>query len=133
MSMNMHVRERTRYRQIRPLKLATDWSAGVVAACLLWRHELAWALVVGLLPPILVSLYLVPLVDLTKNRQSAFGQYVAQHMTSAMEALRVLGLALFWFGAWYHWVWLMFLGAAVILAAWIEGVVFSHRWRDFHP
>lgn len=42
--MSMTLRERALYHQIHPVKLAVDWSAGLVSAVLLWRHRLAAAL-----------------------------------------------------------------------------------------
>jgi len=38
------IREKVLYHQIHPLKLFTDWSTGLVAVWLCWRHRLAEAL-----------------------------------------------------------------------------------------
>ena len=92
--------ERLLYHQIHPLKLLTDWSTAAVAAVLLWRHQLVAALLIGFLPSILVSLLLIRYSELEPYRTSAFGRYIAHHMTRAVEAGRFVGLALAWDGAW---------------------------------
>jgi len=86
--------ERVLYHQIHPAKLLVDWTAGLVAAGSLWRHHLIAALVVRLLPPFLASALLLTGrfdQDLLRYRASAFGRYVARHMTRAMEAKPIPG------------------------------------------
>ncbi len=92
----MAFRERALYHQTHRLKLATDWGTGVLAAVWLWQHRLAPALVVGVVPSVLVSAFLVRYADLRRERDSAFGRYVARHMTRAVEVGRLAGCAVFW-------------------------------------
>ena len=119
----MDLRARLLYHQIHPLKLLTDWGTAAVAAYLLWGHRLGAALLVGLIPSIVVSALLVRWADLTPYEVSPFGRYVARHMTSAVEGIRFLGLAVAWAGAWAMRPPFIALGVAVILGAWAWGLV----------
>jgi hypothetical protein len=47
----MNPKEKYLYHQTHPLKLLTDIGAAFGSLCLLWRHQLAFALVVMLAPP----------------------------------------------------------------------------------
>ena len=116
-------RERVLLHQIHPLKLATDWGTATAAAYLLWRHQLDTALVVGLVPPVIVTAALLRRADLGPLRASASGRYIQRHMTRRMEALRFGGLALAWLAAWYHRPVGIAIGVLVILAAWARGAV----------
>ena len=52
-------REKILYRQIHPLKLLTDWSAGFAAFPLFWRHRVRAALLLISVPPILTSVLIL--------------------------------------------------------------------------
>lgn len=119
----MELRERILYHQIHPLKLAVDWATAIVAAVLLWRHELAPALAVGFVPSVLVSVLLIRGADLRAQRDSAFGRYVAGWMTRGVEAARFGGLAIGWAGAWLHHPALVVIGVLWIVACWLGGLL----------
>ena len=119
----MDLRARLLYHQIHPLKLLTDWGTAAVAAWLLWDHRLGAALLVGFVPPILVTAILVRWADLEPYRDSSFGRYVARHMTRAVEGLRLAGLAVAWGAAWAHRPLYTAGGVAIILGAWAWGLV----------
>ncbi len=121
----MEFRERVLYHQIHPLKLATDWLTGIGASILLWQHCLGPALLLGLVPPVVVSTFLLLFADLTSYRSSAFGRYVARFMSRSVEAGRLLGLMVFWTGAWWHRSVLIATGVLVILACWLYGLWFG--------
>jgi flagellar biosynthesis component FlhA len=114
-------REKVLYHQIHPLKLLTDWGTAFIAVLLLWRHRLVAGLVVGLIPPIIVSAALVRWADLEPLKQSAFGRYVSGFMTHRVESVRLLGMIVVCIGAWYHMPTLSFAGLATILLAWASG------------
>jgi hypothetical protein len=126
---SMTFRERMLYHQIHPVKLLTDGSSAVIATWLMWTHLWVAALVVAFLPPVLMSSILIGLGRLDEYRASALGRYVAKNLTHTMEAVRLAGLVLVWLGAWYHVVWLIPAGLAVILAAWFRGWLFRSRGR----
>jgi hypothetical protein len=116
------LQERILYHQIHPAKLLTDWSTAIGAAWLLWDHRLLPALLIGLLPPVVVTLLIIRGVDLTPYRDSPFGRYLLRHMTRSMELVRLVGLGVAWAGAWVHSAAFISLGVAVILAAWGRGL-----------
>jgi hypothetical protein len=89
----MSFRERVLYHQIHALKLLTDWSAGFAAAYLLWQHRLAAGLLLGLIPPIVISILLMRWADLEPLKASPFGRYVSRYMTRGMELLRLGALS----------------------------------------
>lgn|SRR5574341_329221 len=120
----MTLQEKTLYHQIHPLKLFTDWSTGFLALYFFWRHDLLIAMAIALIPSIIASLILVRFADLEKYKASAFGKYVGKTMTRAVEAIRFLGYAVMAIGAWIHLAWLIPLGLAMILLAWLRGVIF---------
>jgi hypothetical protein len=123
----MEFRERALYHQIHPLKLVTDGATALGAAALLWQHRLVDALLLGFVPSLAVSAFLIRCADLEPYRRSPLGQYVARSMTRLMEAVRLGGLALLWGGAWVHRPLLMALGLAVILFAWLRGKLSPER------
>ncbi|MFL5495957.1 MAG: hypothetical protein ACJ8DC_16350 [Gemmatimonadales bacterium] len=120
----MRLRERVLYHQIHPAKLLVDWSTTAVATALLWQHRLLTGLLVGGVPPLLISApFLAGRFDgsLRRHRQSPLGRYVARYMTRSMEALRLLGLLGAWLGGWEKRpVWIGG-GVLLILAAWGRG------------
>jgi len=123
----MTIQERTLYHQIHPLKLFTDWSTGLAALYLLWGHHLVAGLALAFIPSIAVTLVIVRFADLEKYRQSPFGRYVSRYMTRPAEATRLAGYGMMAVGAWYHAAWLVPIGLAVILVAWLHGLVLPAR------
>jgi hypothetical protein len=119
----MNSKDKYLYHQIHPLKLFTDISAAFGGLCFLWRHQLAFALVVMLAPPFLVSLLLMRYADLEGYRESAFGKYIARSTSHAMEAVRLAGMAVTALGAWRHSVWIIFAGIVIVLFGWLRGKI----------
>jgi hypothetical protein len=119
----MDPKEKYLYHQIHPLKLLTDIGAAFGGLCFLWRHQLAFALAVMLVPPVLVSLLLMRYANLEPYRQSAFGKYIARSMSHAMEAARLAGMAVMALGAWHHSLWITLAGGAMILFGWLRGKI----------
>ena len=119
----MSLKEKYLYHQIHPLKLFADTGAAIGSLFLLWRHELALALVVMLVPPLLGSFFLMRYADLEPYRRSAFGKYVARSMSHAMEAVRLAGMAVTALGAWYQSVWIILAGIAIVLVGWLRGKI----------
>jgi hypothetical protein len=80
-------------------------------------------LLVGLLPPVVVSAGLITWADLEPYAKSRFGRYVRSNMTRTLEGIRLVGAAMLWTAAWFHsWPWMA--GAiGLILAAWARGIV----------
>jgi cobalamin synthase len=122
-SSKLSPKEKYLYHQIHPLKLFTDIGAALGSLYLLWRHQLAFALVVLLAPPVLVSLLLMRYADLEPYRQSAFGKYVARSMSHAMEAVRLAGMAVTALGASRQSLWIIGAGVAIVLFGWLRGKI----------
>ena len=62
-----------------------------IALYYLWQHRILASVLVGLVPPILVSLGLLKWTpDLEKLKWSNVGRYVGRYMTPAIEAIRLL-------------------------------------------
>ena len=123
----MTFREKQLYHQIHPLKLATDISAQIVSLYFFWRHALLPGLLVMFLPPILISLLIVRLVNLEPLKDSSVGRYLRHYMTPAMEGVRLAGTVPMVLGAWYHAVWLIPVGLAITLFGWLRGLIFPSR------
>ena len=126
----MTIRERSLYHQIHPLKLLTDWSTGLIALYLLWKHRLAAGLAVALIPSIAVSLAIMRFANLEKYQRSSFGRYVGHYMTRTAEAARLTGYGVMAVGTWYHLVRLIPFGFLVIMAAWLYGLVLPTRTQE---
>jgi hypothetical protein len=129
LSFFMNPKEKYLYHQIHPLKLFADISAAVGSLYLLWRHQLAFAFVVMLAPPILVSCLLMRYADLEPYRQSAFGKYIARAMSHAMEAVRGAGMAITAVGAWRQSIWIIIVGCAIVLFGWLRGKISNTHFQ----
>ncbi len=123
----MTLQEKSLYHQIHPVKLLTDWSAGLIALYPFWRHNLVAALLIAFLPSFVVSLVLIRFVNLEKKKQSAFGKYVRQYMTRSVEAVRFAGFVIMSIGAWYHAVWAIAAGLIIIILTWLRGVLLPSK------
>ncbi len=118
----MTANERYLYHQIHPLKLLTDFGAGFGSLYPFWRHQLAAAFIILLVPPMVASLLILRFADLKGLKDSSFGAYVDRYMTRAVEAIRLIGMIIMAAGAWLHLVALIIVGLAVILLAWGRGI-----------
>jgi hypothetical protein len=110
--------ERILYHQIHPLKLSVDILASVVSTWLLWQHEFLLGMLAAFLPAIGVSVVMLRWMGFERQRDSAFGRYVARHMTHLAEAIRFAGQVVVWAGAWFHFGWVVAAGIAVVLVGW---------------
>lgn len=119
----MTPQEKRLYHQIHPLKLATDISAEIVSLWLFWKHKLLAGLIVFIVPPVIVSTFIMRLVDLEMYKQSAFGRYIRDNMTPSVVAVRILGTVITHIGAWYRKPALIPLGLMTVLAGWLRGIV----------
>ena len=121
--------EKHLYHQIHPLKLLTDCSTGLLALYFFWRHQVITASAIALIPPVVVSWFLIKFANLEGQRASRFGHYVQRHLTRAMETIRLAGYVIMALGAWYHALGVITLGLAIILGAWLNGIVAGRSAR----
>ncbi len=114
--------ERALYHQIHPAKLYVDIATALVAIDLFWRHELAPGLIIALLPPVLVSAVLVREADLERYRSSLMGAYLRQFMPPWVQALRLFGVGVAFYAAWYHFPAGVISGLALVAICWANGI-----------
>jgi len=114
--------ERALYHQIHPAKLYVDIATALVAIDLFWRHELAPGLIIALLPPVLVSAVLVREADLQRYRSSLMGAYLRQFMPAWVQAMRLFGVGVAFYAAWYHFPAGVISGLALVAICWANGI-----------
>ena len=119
----MTIREKLLHHQIHPAKLSTDIASGLISTWLMWRHQLALALVVGLVPAVLVSAAMLSVMRFEAQRDSVLGRYIARWMTSTAQAARLAGQIAMWVAAWRHSPAGVVAGLFVIAAAWAYGLM----------
>jgi hypothetical protein len=120
----MDFTEKLLYHQIHPAKLAADITGSLISTYLMWRGKFGPAMLTAFVPAILASVLVVRFADLERLKQSPFGHYIGQFMTGRIEAWRFAGQVVMWVGAWYHHFWLILVGVATVITAWMSG-----RWR----
>ena len=118
----MTPREKSLYQQVHPVKLLVDVGSSLASTWLLWEARWISAAVVGFVPSVIVTLWLVAFADLERLRGSRLGAYVAQHMPGRIVALRGVGQLVVWAGAALHVAWLIPFGYFGIVLAWINGL-----------
>lgn len=126
----MNLQEKSLYHQIHPAKLFVDWSTGLIALYFFWQQDLLAAVIIAVVPSVVTSLIIVQFTDLEPYKPSAFGRYVKQYMTQAMQAIRLLGYLVMAIGAWYHILWLIPAGLLVIVFGWLRGVLFPQKQAE---
>jgi len=121
---NMDFREKKLYHQIHPLKLVTDIGVTPLALYFVWEHRVLPALLVGFVPPLVVSLAMLKWTpDLETLKRSAFGRYIKKYMTPFIEMTRLLTLVPMTYGAWSHDSRFIVLGLVILLFAWCNGLI----------
>jgi len=119
----LSIAERALYHQGHPLKLATDSASTLAAIPFLWNGDLLLGVAIALLPPAIVSLWLVATADLAPIRDSALGRYLRRHMGPIPQAMRLIaGLGML-AGAWTHSPLTMTVAVGAIAAIWLNGVM----------
>jgi hypothetical protein len=92
-----------------------------------WQHQLLAAILIAFIPSIIVSFILMRFANLEKYKESAFGRYIRQFMTRAMEVIRATGYVMMAAGTWYHIVRLIPFGLLIVALAWLRGVIFPKK------
>jgi hypothetical protein len=126
----MNLRERILLHQVHPAKLATDLGTGLAAAWLLWDQMLPAALIVGFLPSILMSIYLILRADLSRYRDTPLGRYFLSPRTRPGDPVRLFGLIVMWVGSWFNSIPGAIAGLVIILFAWGKGLLVRKRGQS---
>jgi hypothetical protein len=114
--------ERALYHQIHPAKLFADIATALIGIDLFWRHELVPGLIIALLPPLLVSAVLLREADLERYRSSPMGAYLRQFMPPWVQAVRLFGVGVAFYAAWYHFPAGVVSGLALVAICWANGI-----------
>ncbi len=123
----MNVIDKTLYHQIHPFKMATDVIAAFAAVYLFWLHLIVAGLVVGFVPSLAISFFMIRTMDFEKQKQSKFGKYVKRYMGRGSDTARSIGFLVMLGGGWFRMLWLIALGFLVIIGAWVNGLVFKRH------
>lgn len=126
-SLPLRLKERILLHQVHPVKLAVDWVTGFAAAWFFWEKEIVVALIVGLIPSVVVSAYMVSRTDLARYRDTALGRYVLSERTRPNDQVRLAGMVIMWGGAWWNSIPVAAAGLAVILLAWGRGLLVKEK------
>jgi hypothetical protein len=129
----LDIRERILLHQVHPAKLAIDWGTGLIAAWLFWDHMLPAALIVGFIPSILISIYLILRVDLSRYKETRLGRYFISPLTRPGDPVRLLGLIVMWTGAWFNSILAAAAGLGIIIFGWGKGLLVKKRGRTVPP
>lgn len=121
----MNVIDKTLYHQIHPFKLITDVVAAFIAVYLLWLHLIVEGLVIGFIPSLIISFFMIKTMDFDKQKQSKFGKYVKRYMGRGSDIARSIGFLIMLGGGWFHMLWVIALGFLVIIVAWVNGLVYK--------
>ena len=124
----MDFAEKRLYHQVHPIKLAVDIGVTFPFLYFLWHHEIIPALVVGFVPPAVISAAMLRWTpNLEGIKRSALGRYLRAYMTPAVEATRLLTLVPMAFGAWNHEPIYITIAVAVLIVAWCNGLIWRTR------
>jgi hypothetical protein len=110
------------YHQIHPAKVFADTSTALVGIDLFWRHALAPALIIALLPPILVSAVLINEVNFEGYRSSPMGAYLRRFMPPWLQAVRLFGVGVAFYAAWFQFEAGVISGLALVAICWANGI-----------
>ena len=110
------------YHQIHPAKVFADTSTALVAIDLFWRHALAPGLIIALLPPILVSAVLVNEANFESYRSSPMGAYLRRFMPPWVQAVRLFGVGVAFYAAWFQFEAGVISGLALVAICWANGI-----------
>lgn len=114
-------REKVLYHQIHPVKLCADIGSSLLSTYLFWIHQLILGLLGGFIPSIVASAVIIRYVDLGEYVASPLGKYVGKYMTGSMQAVRLAGQFVVWFGAWYRVPSIAGVGYLIVILGWIRG------------
>ena len=123
----MNIIDKTLYHQIHPFKLTTDVITAFAAVYLLWLHLIIEGLVVAFIPSLVISLFMLKLMDFEQQKQSKLGKYIKKYMGRGTDTIRSIGFLVMLVGGWFHFIWLIMLGFLVIILVWLNGLIYRRE------
>ena len=119
--------ERALYHQIHPAKLFADMATALIGIDLFWHHQLLPGVIIALVTPALVSAALLHDGNLEPLRASRMGAYVQRFQPPWVQAVRLFGVGLAFYAAWYQVPAGVLSGVAIVAACWVNGLVPRRR------
>ncbi len=107
--------------------MTTDVIAAFAAVYLLWLHLIIEGLVVAFIPSLVISLFMLKLMDFEKQKQSKLGKYVKRYFGRGSDTTRSAGFFVMLVGGWFHFLWLVALGFLVVILVWMNGLIFKRQ------
>lgn len=105
--------------------MTTDIVAAFVAVYLLWLHLIIEGLFVAFVPSLVISLFMLRLMDFEKQKESRFGKYIKRYMGRGTDTVRSIGFLMMLVGGWFRFLWLIALGFLVIIFTWLSGLLYK--------
>jgi hypothetical protein len=105
----------------------TDVVAAFVAVYLIWLHLIVEGLVVAFIPSIFISLFMIKTMDFDKQKNSRLGKYMKRYMGRGADTARSIGFLVMLVAGWFHFAWLIALGFLVIIAVWMNGLIYRRH------
>lgn len=119
----MTFQEKNLYQQIHPVRLITDWTAGLTACYFFWLREIWLGVAISILPSLIVSLLVVRFADLEKIKSSPFGEYFHRTYTKTVDIIRFSGFVILAGASWWHFAPGMIAGLLIIIGTWTYGLL----------
>ena len=123
----MNVFDKTLYHQIHPFKMVSDVVTAFIAVYLFWLHLIVAGLIVAFVPSLTISFFMIRTMDFEKQKDSSFGRYVKRYMGRGSDTARSIGFLIMLAGGWFQIIWIILLGFLVIIAAWLNGLVYKRE------
>ena len=119
----MDFREKEKYQEIHPVKLAVDIGTAFLSIYFYWVQDFVLGTAIGFLPSVIVTAVIIKWVNLEKIKQSPLGKYIDKYVTNTIRLIRIVGFIVATVAAWYNIWWLVLVGLLVILLAWFRGKI----------
>ena len=126
----MNILDKTLYHQIHPFKLGTDLLTALAAVYLMWLHLWIEGLLLAFVPSLVISLFMLKLMDFEKQKHSPFGKYIKKYIGRAADTVRSLGFLVMLAGGWFRISWLIAIGFLIVLGAWFNGFLFKREYMS---
>jgi len=123
----MNVIDKTLYHQIHPFKMTTDVLGAFTAVYLFWLHLIIEGVIVAFIPSLVISFFMIKTMDFEKEKNSSFGKYLKRYMGRGSDTVRSIGFLVMLAGGWFHFIWIIAAGFAMILLVWFNGLIYKRE------
>src|SRR5690625_2416500 len=119
----MDIKEQKLLLQTHPLNLLVSWGSRFASLYFVWNHKIGLTLFTMFVPAVLVSYFIVKYIDITALKDTAYGKLAHLLVSTKMEIVRAVGLAVAIVCALYHYSLAIIIGISIILLSWIVSVL----------